>query len=73
MQQAKSKAKKMAKLLENPEFNELIIEDFIKGGILDNGINQSLDSSYTIDEIKARQILHRYMFDMITYAEKLDK
>ncbi len=63
----------MAKLLENEDFNEIIIEDFIKGGVLDFGINHSLDSNYTIDEIKARQILHKYLFDIITYAENAQK
>ena len=59
------KSRKMSQLLENELFQELIIDDFIKGGILDNGLNQSLDSSYTIDELKARQILHKYIFNAI--------
>ena len=60
-----SKAKKVAKLLEDEIFNEIIIEDFIKSGIFDNAINQSIDSPHTQDELKARQILHRYLFDLI--------
>jgi len=73
MDQVQLKADKMSKLLDNKDFNELIIEDFIKGGVLDMGINHSLDSSYTIDEIKARQILHKHIFDVLTYAENIKK
>ncbi len=63
----------MAKLLDNDDFNELIVQDFIKSGIFDNAINNNIDSSHTQDELKARQILHRYMFDLITYAETSKK
>jgi hypothetical protein len=69
----KDKAHKVTKLLENEIFSEIIIEDFIKGGILENGINQSLDSQATIDQMKARQILHKYLFDIIAYAETAEK
>ena len=65
----KDKAKKVNKLLEDKIFNEIIIEDFIKGGILDNAINNSIDSPNTQDQLKARQILHRYLFELIAYAE----
>jgi hypothetical protein len=68
-----SKAHKVSKLLENEDFNEIIIEDFIKSGVLDNSINASLDSPNTIDQLKARQILHRYLFELISYAETSQK
>jgi hypothetical protein len=60
-----SKSKKMLKLLENELFQELIIDDFIKGGIQENVLAQSLKSENTIDELKARQILHSYLFGII--------
>ena len=63
------KSRKVVKLLENELFNEIIIEDFIKGGVLDNALKHSLDSSKTIDELKARQILHEYIFGIIMSAE----
>ena len=69
----KDKAQKMTKLLENEIFNEIIIEDFIKSGILENGINGNIDSPRTQDELKARQILHKYLFELIRYAEVIEK
>ena len=65
----RDKAQRMTRLLDNEDFQELILEDFIKGGILDQSINQSLDSTYTIDELKARQILHKYIFNVIIVNE----
>jgi uncharacterized membrane-anchored protein YjiN (DUF445 family) len=67
------KSKKVSKLLNNEIFNEIIIDDFIKSGILDNAINNSIDSVNTQDQLKARQILHRYLFDIISYAETSQK
>ena len=60
-----SKSKKIIKLLENDLFQELIIEDYVKGGIAENVLTQSLNADNTIDELKARQILHRYLFGII--------
>ena len=71
--QVKDKAQKMTKLLEDEIFNEIIIEDFIKGGILENSINGNIDNSKTQDELKARQILHKYLFELIRYAEVIEK
>ena len=73
LKQLQTKATKMAKLLADESFNELIVEDFIKNGIFNNAIHNSLDSSNTLDELKARQILHKYIFDVITYAETAQK
>jgi len=64
-----SKADKVTKLLDNEIFNEIIIDDFIKQGIYDNAINGNIDNPKTVDELKARQILHKYIFDVLTYAE----
>ena len=71
--QVKNKGILMAKLLENEIFNELIVEDFIKSGIFENAIHNSIDSPHTQDQLKARQILHKYIFDVITYAETSQK
>ena len=73
VKQLQDKAHKVTKLLENEIFNEIIIEDFIKGGIYDNAINNNIDSPNTVDQLKARQILHKYLFDVITYAETAQK
>ena len=63
----------MMKLLENDLFQELIIDDFIKGGILENALTQSLNSEFTLDELKARQILHKYLFGIIESHNDLNK
>jgi hypothetical protein len=59
----------MTKLLDNELFQKLIIENFIKEGVLGNGLNQNLDNSKTVDELKARQILHKYIFNAIIVNE----
>ena len=64
------KGKKMAKLLENPLFEELIIQDFITQGIISQTLQNRLDNSVTIDELKARQLLHKYLFDTMTTGER---
>jgi hypothetical protein len=73
VKQVQDKGKKMAKLLDDELFNELIIEDFIKSGIYENAIYGNIDSPNTQDQLKARQILHKYIFDVITYAETVEK
>ncbi len=65
------KSKKMLKLIESETFQELIMDGFIKNGILEQGLQQSLDNDKTIDEIKARQILNQYIFAIITTGEIL--
>jgi hypothetical protein len=69
LQMVQEKAKQMVKLLEDENFNKLIIEGFIKDGIYSNSINGDIDNPKVVDELKARQILHRYIFDIINYAE----
>ena len=69
--QAISRSKKMLKLLDNEDFQELILGAFINDGLKQNVIDGSLDSSATIDELKARQILHRFLYDIITSGENI--
>ncbi len=71
-QQRKSdidKSAKMLKLLEDDLFQELIVQDFIKGGVQEQSLLQNLDNAKTIDELKARQILHNHIFGIITSGE----
>jgi len=63
----------MMKLLEDPIFNELIIEDFITQGIVSQTLNNRLDNTVTIDELKARQLLHKYLFGIITTGENISR
>ena len=63
--QRQLKSKKMLKLMESDLFQELIINDFIKEGILEQTLHMGLNSDNTIDQLKARQILHEYLFGII--------
>jgi len=58
--------KQMLRLLENEDFQEVILDTFIKKGILDITLNNSIDSEFTKDQLKARQIIHAYIFNAIT-------
>ena len=74
-QQRKSdidKSKLMIRLLDDPVFKELILDDFITDGTLENAIHGNLENSHTIDELKARQTLHNYIFGIITTGKNLD-
>ena len=66
------KARKMLKLLEDPNFQELIMDDFMTAGAVDQVLKENLDNSKTIDELKARQILHNHIFGIITTGEKVN-
>ena len=54
--------------MENDLFQELIVEDFIKLGVYEQTLKHSLDNSKTVDELKARQILHKFLFDIMTVS-----
>jgi len=56
----------MLKLTENPEFVELIIDGFIKEGVLELSLSNSLNSDEVKDQITARRILHEYIYGIIT-------
>ena len=62
----KEKSDKMVKLMENELFRELIMEDYIERGILEQALHMGLDNMTTIDNIKARQSLHQHIFNTLT-------
>ena len=66
------KSQKMLKLLDNDLFKELIMEGYIKSGTYENSIHGNLDNEKTIDELKARQLLHKHLFDIMTQGEILN-
>ena len=72
-QQLNKKSEAAKRLLENEDFMEIIMGDYVKDGIIRHSIDGNLDSPSTVDELKARQIFHRYIFDIITYAENANK
>ena len=72
-QQLNKKSEAAKRLLENEDFMEIVMNDYVKDGILRHGIDGNLDNASTVDELKARQIFHKYIFDIITYAENANK
>ncbi len=66
------KSQKMLKLLDNDLFKELIMEGYIKAGTYENSIHGNLDNDKTIDELKSRQSLHKFIFDIMTQGEILN-
>ena len=70
-QQVKLDAKKVLNLLDNQDFIDIVMDGFIKSGSMEQVMYQNLDNSKTLDELKARQILHNYLFGILSYAEKL--
>ena len=66
----RSAARKMIDLTENPDFMELIIDGFIKEGVLEHALQHNLGSEAVVDQLKARQILHEYIYGIITQGDK---
>ena len=62
----KEKSDKMVKLMENELFRELIMEDYIERGILEQALHLGMDNMTTIDNIKARQSLHQHIFNTLS-------
>ena len=69
MSSENSPARKMIKLTESPEFVELILNGFIHNGIIEHSLNHNLASEAVLDQLKARQILHEYIYGIITHGE----
>ena len=64
-----TQAQKVTKLLNNEEFIDVILESFIKEGVLTNALHDNLSSEHVLDQLKARQILHSFLFDIIGQGE----
>ena len=62
---------KLDRLYKNKDFQELILERFINQGIVDLTLNENVDSKATRSSLKARQILYKYLYDIIQEAEVL--
>ncbi len=59
----------MLKLLEDENFQSLIMDGFIKKGILTTALEHNLASEAVLDALKARQELHRYILDIINQSD----
>ena len=55
----------------NQDFHDIIIERFIQRGIEIFTLEDNVDSEAVRDELKARRILYRFLYDIIDSAEIL--
>ncbi len=62
-------SEKVTKLLNNDEFIDIILEGFVKQGVIEHSLHHNLSADAVIEQLKARQILHSYLFDIISQAE----
>ena len=63
------KAKMMNKLVNSDEFTTLILNDFIKEGVLEYTLQHNIRSEAVLDQVMARQILHEYILGIISQGE----
>ena len=63
------KAQHLTKLYGNKSFQELILKEFIDQSILNIVLEENVDSSGVIDQLKARQILTQFFSGIISDAE----
>lgn len=63
------KVKHINELYRNKAFQELILEEFITNGIQSLVMTDDVDNSVVRDELKARRIIHKWMYDIIEEAE----
>jgi len=63
------KEKILKNLLNNKGFQELIMDDFINGGILALALHDNVSSEAIQDQLKARKILFDYLYGIINQSE----
>jgi len=63
------KAKAVTRLYGNKDFQELILEEFVDKGIHNLVMTENVDSEGIRDLLKARKILHDWLYDIIQEAE----
>ena len=68
----KERSEAALRLMDNQDFNTLILSEFIRDGILTNSLQDNVRSEPVLDEIIARRILHEYFYGIITTGENLN-
>ena len=63
------KAIATTRLYANKDFQKLILGEFIDQGIHNLVMTENVDSEPIRDELKARKILHDWLYDIIQQAE----
>ena len=66
---ANNKSQAALRLLENKDFQELVLHDFIRDGMLSNTLQDNVRSEGVQDELIARRILHEWFYGIITTGE----
>lgn len=59
------RTKAAIRLLENEDFQEVVLNGFVKEGILEYSLQHNTRSEAILDELIARRILHEYFFGII--------
>ena len=67
-----NKTTKMKRLINNPDFVDLFIKDFIDNGIKHYVLTENIDSDSIRNELKARQILKKYIELVLDEQNKQD-
>ncbi len=63
------KAEAVTRLYANKDFQNVILRVFIDEGIHSIVMNENVDSDTTRDHLKARRILHEFLYGIIEEAE----
>ena len=63
--------KAATRLLDNKDFQDVILNEFIKLGVLEHSLQHNIRSEVVLDEVIARRILHEWFFGIITTGENL--
>ena len=64
-----TKKKHLDTLMRSEAFQELVLKSYLGEDVDGLVFDENLDSSFIIDELKARQKLRNFLYDIISQAE----
>jgi len=67
---AEERTKAAIRLLDNKDFQEVVLNDFIKAGVLEHSLQHNIRSEVILDEVIARRIFHDWYFGIIQSGEQ---
>ena len=67
--------KKTKRLLNNEDFQDIVLNGYIKDGLINLSLNENVDNQNVRDELKARRILNDYLKQCLDFdnIEKIRK
>ena len=67
--------KKTKRLLNNEDFQDIVLNGYIKDGLINLSLNENVDNQSVRDELKARRILNDYLKQCLDFdnIEKIRK